>query len=122
MRLNENTLQALPATVARPRYDRHAVVPGIVHLGVGAFHRAHQALFTEAVLASGDLAWGIVGAGTVSDKTKRALAPQDGLYTLVETAASSRRLRVIGSIVEVLGGRKAYRAGGLVETDLICAI
>lgn len=104
MRLNANTLQALPAAVKRPNYDRHAVVPGIVHLGVGAFHRAHQALFTEAVLASGDLAWGIVGAGTVSDKTKRALAPQDGLYTLVETAASSRRLRVVGSIVEVLGG------------------
>ena len=55
-------LDALPAGVERPRYDRRQLRCGIVHLGLGAFHRAHQAVYTEQVLASGDLAWGIVGA------------------------------------------------------------
>ena len=61
---------------------KRQVVPAIIHLGVGAFHRAHQAMYTDAVLASGDLAWGIVGAGIVSSGMKNALAPQDGLYAL----------------------------------------
>lgn len=104
MQLCNKNLNQLPSTVQRPHYDRSQVVGSIVHLGVGAFHRAHQAEMTEAVLASGDLAWGIVGAGLMTSDTRDALAPQDGLYTLVERAAGSEKLRVIGSIVEVLGG------------------
>ena len=46
----------------RPRYDRAAVATGIVHLGIGAFQRAHQAMYTEAALNAGDLRWGVVGA------------------------------------------------------------
>ncbi|MBS1229979.1 MAG: mannitol dehydrogenase family protein, partial [Proteobacteria bacterium] len=61
MRLCEKSLSQLPASVAKPAYDRSKVVGSIVHLGIGAFHRAHQAMFTDAVLASGDLSWGIVG-------------------------------------------------------------
>jgi fructuronate reductase len=94
----------LPATVLRPTYDRSQVIASIVHLGVGAFHRAHQAVMTEAVLASGDLAWGIVGAGLMTSNTKEALVPQDGLYTLLERSAESEQLRVVGAIVELLGG------------------
>ena len=97
------TAAALPATVKRPTYDRRRVVPAIVHLGLGAFHRAHQAVYTDAVLESGDLGWGIVAAGLVSGRGKAALAPQDGLYTLAEMSAAGERLQVIGSIVEVLG-------------------
>ncbi|MDI1247047.1 MAG: mannitol dehydrogenase family protein [Rhodoferax sp.] len=104
MQLCNQNLNHLPATVQRPHYERSQVVASIVHLGVGAFHRAHQAVMTDAVLASGDLAWGIVGAGLMTAGTKDALAPQDGLYTLVERAAGSEKLHVIGSIVEVLGG------------------
>lgn len=104
MQLCNKNLNQLPATVQRPHYDRSQVVPAIVHLGVGAFHRAHQAVMTEAVLASGDLGWGIVGAGLMTSGTKDALAPQDGLYTLVERAAGAEKLQVIGSIIEVLGG------------------
>jgi fructuronate reductase len=62
-------LNQLPAGVAKPGYDRGGGA-AIVHLGVGAFHRAHQAMYTDAVLASGDLAWGIVGAGIVSSGMK----------------------------------------------------
>lgn len=104
MQLSERNLPRLPANVLRPAYDRSRVVGSIVHLGVGAFHRAHQAVMTDAVLSSGDLAWGIVGVGLMTSGTKDALAPQDGLYTLVERSAGSEKLRVVGSIVELLGG------------------
>jgi fructuronate reductase len=104
MRLCEKSLSQLPATVAKPAYDRSKVVGSIVHLGIGAFHRAHQAMFTDAVLASGDPAWGIVGAGVISAEMKNALAPQDFLYALAEMGADSEKVRVIGSVVDVLGG------------------
>ena len=70
MRLCEAALCGVPATVTRPDYDRSKVAGSIVHLGLGAFHRAHQAMFTDAVLASGDLAWGIVGARLNSEGMK----------------------------------------------------
>ena len=104
MRLCEKSLPQLPALVARPTYDRSRVVGSIVHLGIGAFHRAHQAMFTDAVLASGDLGWGIVGAGVISADMKDALLPQDCLYALAEMGAGSENVRVIGSIIDVLGG------------------
>jgi len=84
------TLDALPAAVERPRYDRTRVRCGIVHLGLGAFHRAHQAVYTEQVLASGDLGWGIIGASLRSPATRDALAPQDGLYTVSVGAVSAQ--------------------------------
>ena len=104
MQLCQKNLSHLPAAVLRPGYDRSKVVGSIVHLGVGAFHRAHQAVMTDAVLASGDLAWGIVGAGLMTTSTKDALAPQDGLYCLAERAVGSETLRVVGAIVDLLGG------------------
>ncbi len=104
MKLCNASLSQLPANVERPDYNRSQVARSIVHLGVGAFHRAHQAMYTEAVLASGDLAWGIVGAGIVSSNMKAALQPQDGLYTLAAMGPAGHQLQVIGAILEVLGG------------------
>lgn len=98
-RLSAATLATLPASVARPAYDRAAVSQGIVHLGIGAFHRAHQAVSTDAVLAAGDRRWGIVGASLRSPETRDALAPQDGLYTLAVRDGAGERLQVIGSVV-----------------------
>lgn len=104
MRLCNASLPKLPANVLQPRYDRSKVKASIVHLGIGAFHRAHQAMYTDAVLRAGDLAWGIVGAGVISAEMKAALVPQDCLYALSEMGADSEATRVIGSIVGVLGG------------------
>ena len=104
MRLCEKGLPALPASIRRPVYDRSKVTASIVHLGLGAFHRAHQALMTEAVLNSGDLAWGIVGAGMQSSGMRDALAPQDCLYAVAEFGADFERISVVGAIVDVLGG------------------
>lgn len=104
MRLSNESLASLPDAIKRPAYDRSKVTTSILHLGIGAFHRAHQAMYTDAVLASGDLNWGIAGAGVISADMKNALSPQDGLYTLYARGANFREVRVIGSITELLGG------------------
>jgi fructuronate reductase len=101
-------------SVARPAYDRSALKTGIVHLGIGAFHRAHQAVYTDDVLASGDLSWGIVGASLRSPDTRDALQPQDGLYTLAVRGAGGARHRVIGSVKTLLVAHEA--PGALIET------
>ena len=56
----------------------------MVHLGLGAFHRAHQAMYTEQVLEGGDLRWGIAGVSLRSPAVGEALIPQDGLYSVSE--------------------------------------
>ena len=101
MRLNNSALAGLPPPIVRPAYDHSTVVPGIVHLGVGAFHRAHQAFYTDAVLKH-DPRWGIVGASLRDPATRDALVPQDCLYTLAIRSGEGERLRVIGSLVELL--------------------
>ena len=101
-RLGNATLGLLPAGVQRPRFDRAKVRPGIVHLGVGAFHRAHQAVFTDDCLNAGDLGWGITAASLRQADTKDALAPQDGLYTLSLRQNDAQTLRVVGSIGQIV--------------------
>lgn len=102
MRLNPEVLTKLPASIRRPAYDRNRVTTGIVHLGIGAFHRAHQAAYTEQVLASGDLRWGILGASLRSPDTRDALQPQRGLYTLNVRSGAGDDLAIIGAIKDVI--------------------
>lgn len=99
-RLHDNTLRELPATVARPQYERHAISTGIVHLGPGAFHRAHQAWFIERILER-DPRWGICGVSLRSRDVRDALAAQDNLYTL---AIRDKEIsyQVIGALRELL--------------------
>ncbi len=101
-RLSDATLSAAPPAIARPLYDRARVTPGIVHLGIGAFHRAHQAVVIDDRLNAGETSWGIVGASLRSSDTREALQPQDGLYTLAVRSAAPPQYRVIGSISDVL--------------------
>ncbi|HEY2542924.1 MAG TPA: mannitol dehydrogenase family protein [Gaiellaceae bacterium] len=100
--LTQNNLDAIAALgVPVPRYDRRAVSPRILHVGVGGFHRAHMARYTDDVAASGG-GWGICGVGLL-DADRRmadALGQQDGLYTLVERDNDGSMPRVVGSIVE----------------------
>mgnify|MGYP002402004297 CR=1 FL=1 len=100
-RLNPDLLPYLP--VPHPTYDRTTIKPGIVHLGIGAFHRAHQAAYTEAVLNREGGDWGIIGCSLRSDAVQRQLAPQDGLYTLVERGSNARP-QIIGAVQQVLVG------------------
>ncbi|TPJ75304.1 mannitol dehydrogenase family protein [Mesorhizobium sp. B2-6-2] len=101
-RLSNATLAELPAEVLVPRYDRKSVAPGIVHLGVGAFHRAHQAAYVDACLADGESDWGITGVSLRSPDTRDALKPQGGLYTLAIRDSAGEQLQVIGSIQSLL--------------------
>jgi mannitol 2-dehydrogenase len=104
--LNAASLSSLDPSVAVPRYDRGAVRAGVVHIGVGAFHRAHQAMYLDRLMNDGEaLDWGICGVGVLpGDRRMRdALVAQDFLYTLVEKAPDgSQDARVIGSIVDYL--------------------
>lgn len=101
-RLSATTLDHLPDDVARPLYDRSRITPGVVHLGLGAFHRGHQAVFFDDALNRGETDWGIVAVSLRSPETRDALAPQDGLYTYVQRQNGTDRPRVIGSILDML--------------------
>ena len=104
--LSRATLGRLAPDIHVPTYDPAAVEPGIVHLGLGGFHRAHMARFTHGLMEIRPeaLAWGIVGAGLLPADRRmyEALAPQDGLYTLVERSGTVETVTVIGAIAEVI--------------------
>ncbi|MVA75035.1 mannitol dehydrogenase family protein [Auraticoccus sp. F435] len=104
--LRASTLDALPAEVLRPRYDRSRVRTGIVHLGLGNFHRAHQAMYLDALMEQGlAMEWGICGVGLMPrDAAMRdALRRTDGLYTLVlKHPDGTLEPRVVGSVVDYL--------------------
>ena len=106
--LNNHNVGALSAAVETPIYDRQAVTPGIVHIGVGGFHRAHQAMYVDALMNQGEaLDWGIVGVGVMpgDKRMQQALAAQDYLYTLVVKHPDGEyQPRVIGSMVNYLFG------------------
>ena len=100
-RLTLATLDRVPADVARPGYDPASVGVGIVHLGLGAFHRAHQAVVTDSLLAH-DPRWGVCGVSLKTPRSTQALAQQDGLYTLLVKDPSGVEARVIGAVRETL--------------------
>jgi fructuronate reductase len=95
-------MDRLSLSRAKLAYDPALLDIGIVHLGVGAFHRAHMADYTDAALRRGDLRWGIMGASLRSPETRDALAPQDFLYTIAESDEAGERCRVIGALRGVL--------------------
>jgi fructuronate reductase len=101
-RLSNATLGQLPADVAQPGYDRAQVKTGVIHLGLGAFHRAHQAVVFDDAIAGGDPRWGVLGVSLRSPGVRDQMAPQDGLYGLVERDGSGERIRVIGVVKAVL--------------------
>ena len=116
-RVTGDTLAELNVPV--PGYDRRQVTTGIVHIGVGGFHRAHLAMYLDTLMNRGAaMDWGICGIGVQPSNTtmRDALAAQDGLYTLVlRHGDGTWEPRVIGSIVEYLfapGARAPDRVPG----------
>jgi len=113
IKISSDTLDDLPAFVKKPNYDRSNLKPGIVHIGLGNFHRAHQAWYLHRLMQRGEaLDWAIVGAGIMAfDKEQRQkLLPQDCLTTLVELDPDGQSVEVIGSIidyVEITDGNSA---------------
>src|SRR5690349_15492842 len=102
MKLSNESLADIE--ISKPSYNRDEIGVGIVHFGVGGFHRAHQAMYVDRLLEAG-LAneWGICGVGLLPGDRKMAevMDAQDGLYTLLlEKPDGSQEARVIGSIVD----------------------
>lgn len=102
MRLTPSDLGRLPPQVERYRYDRSAQQIGIVHFGIGAFHRAHQAWYTDLAMDAGARDWAICGISLRSPGVTEQLGPQYGLYSLTERSAGRNAVRVIGAVREVL--------------------
>ncbi|MFK7921665.1 MAG: mannitol dehydrogenase family protein [Bacteroidia bacterium] len=104
--LNQNNLQQLDKRIAYPHYDRSQVKAGIAHIGVGGFHRAHQAYYTHLLMQKGEaMDWGICGIGLRKGdrKIKESLERQDFLYTLIVRHPDTKVASiVIGSIVDFL--------------------
>jgi len=102
MKLNNASLSEI--AISKPSYDRSEITVGIVHFGVGGFHRAHQAMYLDRLLSEGKAKeWGICGVGVLPGDRKMAsvMDDQDGLYTLIlMNPDGSRDARVIGSIVD----------------------
>jgi mannitol 2-dehydrogenase len=119
IKLTRANLGGITPPVKTPKYDSSRVAPGIVHLGLGGFHRAHMARYTHALMESdpANLGWGIIGAGLLPADRRMAesLSPQDFLYTLVERGASHESVEIIGSLAGVV-------FAGESSADLLAAI
>ena len=112
VKLSAASLSSLPAGVVAPQYRRSDLSPGIVHIGVGNFHRAHQAVYLDDLFNAGrDRDWAIIGAGvrdpdvTIREKLKE----QDWLTTVVEQEADTTRIHVTGAMVDFVDALR-YRS------------
>lgn len=113
MKLSQSSLPSLDPSIPAPRYSRRQVGQSIVHIGVGGFHRAHQAVYAQDLFhQGGDLRWGICGVGLLPhDRRMRdAIAEQDCLYTLVERGIDGDSAQVVGSIQDFLFALDARQA------------
>lgn len=105
IKLNQSSVDHLSRSIPMPAYDRRAVKQSIVHIGVGGFYRAHQAVYLDDLLhLPGHAEWGYCGVGLLpsDDRMRDALLSQDCLYTILERSAHGDRPRVIGSLLDFL--------------------
>ena len=103
IRLSNDTLNDLPESIARPGYDRTSLAPGIVHVGLGNFHRAHQAWYLHRLMQRGlNHDWAIIGAGVrpYDAVQRKKLRRQDCLSTLIQLDPSGASAEVIGAMID----------------------
>jgi mannitol 2-dehydrogenase len=100
--LCEANLGRLPSDVSVPRYDRRGLTPSVVHMSVGSFHRSHQAVYFDELAQRGAPDWGVLGIGLRRPLLRRALSPQDGLYTVAARGADGDEARVVGVMTSYL--------------------
>ncbi|MGI9605634.1 MAG: mannitol dehydrogenase family protein [Acidimicrobiales bacterium] len=114
--LQSAALQSLDPSIRVPSYDRSRLRPGIVHIGVGGFHRAHLATYVDELCRSGHLDWAITGAGILPHDRAMAdaLGAQDCLYSLITRGPATTHVDVIGSIVDYI--HAAGSADSLITT------
>ena len=103
MKLSNQSLKRLPKAISQPHYDRSALTPGIVHIGLGNFHRAHQSWYLHRLLEMGlNHDWAIIGAGVrpFDTEQREKLLSQDCLSTLIELDPSGKSVEVVGSMID----------------------
>ncbi|MDB5834000.1 MAG: Mannitol dehydrogenase domain [Caballeronia sp.] len=126
MRLSNAAVASLATRAAGevvvPAYNRARLAPGIVHLGLGAFHRAHQAVYTEHTLRAGDYRWGIVGVSLRRADTSEALTPQDHLYAVDVRDGTADSFHVVGALITSLVAPQSPAAVLDAMTDPRCHI
>ncbi|MEM6941903.1 MAG: mannitol dehydrogenase family protein [Pseudomonadota bacterium] len=106
-------LAQMPPGVLRPTYDRSKITPGIIHIGLGNFHRAHQAWYLHRLMEQGKaLDWGIIGAGVrdYDEAQRQKLAAQDYLSTLIELDPSGVSAEIVGSMIGYIPVEAGNRA------------
>lgn len=120
MQLNEAALGKIPAVVARPGYDRAQLRTGIIHLGLGAFARAHFCAYTEEAAQAGDLRWGIAGVSMRRPDVVAQLKPQGGLYSLLVRSGDTIDARISGILtgLYVLPENPAAVIGAMAHADV----
>ncbi len=101
-RLSRGILAELPRSVRRPQYDREKLTIGMAHIGVGAFHRCHQAEFVDDMLEAQFGPWGVVGVNLRSPRLADLLAPQDCLYSRTLRQDARAETRIIGALRQVI--------------------
>lgn len=105
LKLSNAALSELPERIKRPTYDRSTLTPGIIHIGLGNFHRAHQSWYLHRLMEMG-LAkdWGIIGAGVraFDEVQRQKMAAQDYLTTLIELDPSGKSAEVVGSMIDYI--------------------
>jgi fructuronate reductase len=98
LKLSRATLSQIPKSVNTPAYSSTTHQPGVVHLGLGAFHRAHQAMVFDQLLCDGDMRWGIHGVGMTQPGLVNKLCAQDGLYAVRVAGANGIEWHVPGAL------------------------
>jgi fructuronate reductase/mannitol 2-dehydrogenase len=94
-----------------PTYDRSALSPGVVHVGIGRFHRAHQGTYFDEIAERGiSMDWGVVGVGLRGARQRRELLAQECEYAVLERSPSRDRVRVVGSLLDYLSAREEPEA------------
>jgi fructuronate reductase len=114
-RLSSKVLNDLPARMRRPAYDRARLAIGMAHIGVGAFHRCHQAEFTDDMLEARFGAWGVLGVNLREPRLGEILAPQDGLFTRTLRQDQRSETRVIGSILKAIDVENAATSAAAID-------
>jgi mannitol 2-dehydrogenase len=100
--VNSDLLHSECPQVTLPQYDRDRLIPSVVHLGVGGFHRAHQAVYFDELAARGHTGWGVIGVGVSRPEMRDILDAQDNLYVVVQRGAEASTARLVGSMVDYL--------------------
>jgi fructuronate reductase len=104
VRLSAAALDKLPTEVSRFNYARNEQAVGIVHLGLGAFHRAHQAVYTDQAMSAGDRDWAICGVSLRSSAVRDQLIPQDSLFSVTQRESDHSTTSVVGSVQAAMVG------------------